>query len=79
MKFKKCSHHPHIFKIIFDVGFDQLATYELCTNCYQMSVFQDFVVSKEILSEINNTPKKTDSSFLSLENRLKKIEEKLVK
>lgn len=79
MKFKKCSHIPHAVRIIFDVGFDQNATYELCTNCYQMSVFQDFVVSKEILSENNNSFEKLDVNFESLQKRLTVIEEQLGK
>ena len=54
MKLTDCPHTPHILRITFDAGFDQMTVYQLCVNCKQMPFFSDFVISEEILSEENN-------------------------
>ncbi len=53
MKFLQCSHPPHIMKITFDIGDDQIAEYTLCENCKNVPIFRDFILSKEILLENN--------------------------
>lgn len=47
MTFKECSHIPHVSRITFDVGHGQIAVYELCKDCKELSVFSENVLNKE--------------------------------
>ena len=51
MKIRWCKHPHHTIKITFDIGDNQISEYTLCKNCKNMPIFEDFILSKEILLE----------------------------
>lgn len=51
---KKCSHNPHISRITFDVGREQIAIYELCKNCKELSVFSENILNTEKIVPLPN-------------------------
>lgn len=36
----------------FDIGFDKLATYDLCQSCSELPNFEDYIVTEQKLSAV---------------------------
>lgn len=57
MKYNRCNHavtHAVTTRITFDIGSGNTSVYDLCIYCKELSVFKEYVISKEPINK--NTP-----------------------